>query len=220
MTALGFSACPSPCVNGASDFPFRDDARTVVLVATGPSAGTADLEIVMAGGWPCVVINDAWRLAPWAHLLYACDTSWWRYHGAAVCSGFAGERWTQCEIAAREFGLRRIAGVDAAGLSEDPRLIYFNANSGAQAMNLAMHRGARRFVLVGYDMGAVGGMEHFFGSHPEPIARPTPYDQLLRNFAVIARDCERLGLPVVNASLVSRLTCFPKSDLASALLPS
>lgn len=199
------------------DLPFRDSARTVVLVATGPSAASANLALVRDGGWPCIAINDAWRLAPWAHVLYACDLPWWRYHGPEVRRGFAGQCWTQCEVSARQFGLHRIAGEHSAGLSEDPRLIYFNANSGAQAMNLAMHMGARRFVLVGYDMGAVGGMDHFFGSHPEEIERPTPYDGLLKNFAIIARDCKRLGLSVVNTSQASRLTCFPKADLASAL---
>ena len=27
-----------------------------------------------------IAVNDAWRLAPWADILYACDGRWWRHH--------------------------------------------------------------------------------------------------------------------------------------------
>jgi len=41
-----------------------------------------------------LAINDAYRLAPWADWLYACDDRWWRFHHEAVAAGFQGECWT------------------------------------------------------------------------------------------------------------------------------
>lgn len=198
-------------MKSAFDLTFRDAGRTVVLVASGESAGDANLEL--ARGWPVIVVNDAWRLAPWAAALYACDLAWWDLHHAAVAKGFTGQRWTQCEQAARKYGLNRIAGKQAPGLSADPALIHFNYNGGAQAMNLALHAGARRFVLVGYDMGGA----HFFGQHPKPLKNNTPYSSCIRAFGVIAADCKRFGVEVVNTSPVSKLQCFKTSDLATAL---
>jgi hypothetical protein len=210
-TARTSSGCRSCSVKSACSLQFRDERRTVVLVASGQSAGESSLEV--ARDWPTVVVNDAWRLAPWASALYACDLAWWELRHAEVESGFTGERWTQCEQAARKFGLNRIAGKHRPGLSTDPELIHFNYNGGAQAMNLALHAGARRFVLVGYDMGG----DHFFGHHPKPLRNDTPYWSCIRAFGVIAADCERLGIDVVNTSPVSRLHCFRRAPLAEAL---
>jgi hypothetical protein len=100
-----------------------------------------------------------------------------------------------------------------AGLSTEPGLIHYNSNSGAQAMNLALHWGARRFVLVGYDMGPRGKRSHFFGDHPKGLRNESPWSQFVRNFGTIASDCKRLGLDVINTSPISHLRCFPVASL-------
>lgn len=210
------SASHSRCVNSASaDGPleFRDARRTVVLVASGASAGQADL--ALARDWPVVVVNDAWRLAPWAAALYAADRGWWLRHYSEVATTFHGERWTQDKTAAAELCLQRIEGQHRSGLCTTPGRIYFNSNSGAQAMNLAYHWGARRFVLVGYDMGG----PHFFGDHPPELLQTSDrmYGGFIKAFGVIAEDCRRLGLEVVNTSPISRLRCFQSASLSSVL---
>ena len=194
---------------------FRDDRKTAVLIATGPSAGVAPLDL--ARGWPTIVVNDAFRLAPWADALYAADRAWWQVHHAEVAKVFHGERWTPSAEAAEEYSLRRVHGRHASGLCEDPAIIHYNLNGGAQALNLAYHWGARRFVLVGYDMGPVAGRGHFFGDHPAPLRNASPWEQMVRTFGVIAEDCRRLGLEVVNTSSTSRLRCFPRATLNDAL---
>lgn len=84
-------------------------------------------------------------------------------------------------------------------------------------MNLALHWGARRFVLVGYDMGPVAKRTHFFGDHPKGLRNDSPWPVFMRNFGVIAEDCKRLSLEVVNTSAISRLDCFPRASLLDAL---
>lgn len=66
-------------------------------------------------------------------------------------------------------------------------------------------------------MGPVGGKSHFFGDHPKGLRNHSPYPSFIRNFGMIARDCQRLGLEVVNASPVSQLDCFPRVALREAL---
>lgn len=83
-------------------------------------------------------------------------------------------------------------------------------------MNLAFLWGALRLILVGFDMGPLGGKDHFFGNHPKALKRDSPYSTMRRNFDVIASDLAAHGISVVNCSLKSHMSCFPKMTLAEA----
>ena len=61
--------------------------ETAVIVAGGPSAAGVPLEVAR-GQAKFIVINDSWRLAPWADALYASDFAWWGVnHGAPAFRG-------------------------------------------------------------------------------------------------------------------------------------
>lgn len=96
-------------------------------------------------------------------------------------------------------------------------MIKFNWNSGAQAMQLGWQLGARRFVLIGFDMTPVNGKVHWFGDHPRGLINESPWQMFISAFETIAKDCEQLGIEVINTSRVSKLTCFPRLSLAEAL---
>lgn len=199
----------------------RFSGRRVVVAATGPSLTPeiAELcrdEIVIA-------VNDAWRLLPWAALLYACDGRWWGYHNG--CPDFAGERWTshslhppndKSQIAGR-FGLHVIAGVHKSGFSRAPALLHYGRNSGFQAVNLALLAGADPIVLVGFDMRAVDGKRHFFGEHPKAVRRNNiPFAEFVGAFERAARDLPA-GVHILNATPGSALGCFPVVPLGKFL---
>lgn len=187
------------------------------IVASGPSAAEAELE-ALDGRLPVLAVNDAWRLAPFAGALYACDRQWWTVHGDEVQRAFHGELWTQDEETAKRRGINRIGiNLGAPGLSALPGVVHGNAHGGAQAINLAVLWGARRLILIGFDMGPVGGREHFFGAHPRPLRNLSPYEIFLRKYTAIAADLERIGARVWNASPKSRLTVFPRMSLQEAL---
>jgi len=192
---------------------FRDERRTAIVIASGPSATEADFALLR--GWPVVVVNDCWRLYP-ADILYACDIQWWdKYHKET--EGFAGERWTQSGEAAQKYGLYHIRGEPGAGFSTASGLIKYNWNSGAQAMQLAWQMGARRLVLIGFDMGPVKGKVHWFGDHPRGLINDSPWAMFLAAFEVMAEDCKRAGIEVVNTSMNSKLRLFPRAPLADCL---
>lgn len=189
----------------------------VAIVATGPSVAAARLE-QLEGTVATIAVNDAWRLTPWAFALYACDRQWWEVHGDAVAAGFNGECWTQDAETARARGIRHIPGdLHKPGLSADPALIHCNAHSGAQAINLAVHWGARRLILVGFDMAPDGRREHYFGPHPRPLRNGSPYQVFLKKYPAIAKDLQAIGAEVWNASPRSALTLFPRVTLEDAL---
>lgn len=91
-------------------------------------------------------------------------------------------------------------------------------NSGAQAINLAYLLGARRLVLVGFDM-RVGGdrRHHFFGDHPKPLTNGTNYALFVRGMGGLAADLAAEGVNVLNASTNSALPFWPRCSIPQAI---
>lgn len=190
------------------------------MVASGPSAKDADLERCRRYG--TIVVNDGYRLAPWADVLYACDPEWWaHHHGRVAEAGFTGEKWTQDAEAAKRHGLCHVEGHHNPGLSKEPGVIHFNGNGGAQALNLAVIWGARRIILVGFDMKRINGEQHWFGNHPPSMVKASDYGPWVHAFTRIAADLKAWGIEVINCSPVSALHQFRKARLEEVCpLPS
>lgn len=202
----------------AIDWP---DAEVAVL-ASGPSLTAAQCDLVKEwrrghGARPrrVIVVNTTFRLAPWADVLYACDAPWWRVFHVEASATFKGEFWTQDLLARREFGVNRIESILAKGLGKLPGLIHQGGNGGYQAINLAFQAGARRMVLLGFDMHG----SHWHGAYANglPNTRPGLFEQWLRQFDDLAADLRAEGVHVVNCSPGSRLNCFTVCDLADAV---
>jgi len=196
-----------------------------VVAASGPSL-TAEVarKCQMARwlrGWRVLVVQDAYRLMPWADSLYGCDERWWKVHAG---TDFPGERWTthedgessgNCKDAIADlYGLRLVRGQSADEFSTDPDVIHYGSNSGFQAVNLAMLRGVSRICLVGFDMRLHGDKAHFFGSHPAPLHNRSDYKDFAARFTHAAKF---VTLPIVNCTPDSGLTCFPMAELDDEL---
>jgi hypothetical protein len=98
--------------------------------------------------------------------------------------------------------------------------VMIGGNSGYQAVNLALHLGARRVVLLGYDMGAsADGRRHWFGDHPHGLNNPGPrnFAAWIEGFRRLAPALEAIGLEVVNASRRTALDCFRQAPLEEVL---
>lgn len=167
-----------------------------------------------------VAVNDAYRVIPAADLLYACDAKWWSAHEGAPL--FRGEKWVQDKRggleAARRFGLRCVQSQPGSTPSTDPAVITQGMNSGFQAIEIAALMGARRIILVGYDMGlGPSGRRHFFGDHPADLNMASPYHLFIKAFNEAAPHWRDRGLEIVNASARTALTCFPRVGLEEAL---
>lgn len=172
---------------------------------------------MVKGRFRTIAVNDAWRLAPWADLLYACDFAWWDHHGGVP--DFRGAKVSQdqrCPLKWPE--ILRIRGEHRPGLSLDPDCIHFGSNSGYQALNLAVLLGAKRIVLLGFDMKpAPDGRRHWFGNHPGALHRHSPYGDWIRNFRTTLPDLERAGVEVINCTPGSALDCFPSARMEDVI---
>lgn len=190
-------------------------------MATGPSLTQADVE-ACRGRARVIAIKDSYRLAPWADALYACDAKWWRrYNGVPE---FTGRKYA---LEPHEHGepdpdfapwpdvvVLKNAGL--AGLALDPSALRHGYNSGYQAINLAVHLGARRIVLLGYDMQPGPQGYHWFGSHPWQV--DIPFGLFLQQFPALVAPLAAAGVEIVNATRSTALTCFPCQPLEACLV--
>lgn len=162
------------------------------------------------------MINEAWRLAPWADALYACDERWWRLRGPSPAA-FAGLRF---------IGKDTHPGCIPCGVKGgDNELLWCGrrlgagANSGFQALNLAAVAGARRIVLLGMDMHRTGGKSHWHGDHTGEMTNPS--DRMLRGCQQImdrvAPELAARGIEVLNATRITALRAYRRVSLQEAL---
>lgn len=217
---------------------------TIVCMATGPSLTLSQVREVDAwrarGGCRVIAINDGYLYAPWADVLYFADVRWWEWHDKGVereqiglaardvqrlFRAFAGLR-VSIENCNRRVSDPRVAvlrnlslvGGTMGRISLDPTGIYTGQHSGYQAINVAVLAGAKRVVLLGYDMRPgrdIEGRErhHAWGDHPVPSGAET-YRSFRQEFRLAAPTLAKMGVEVWNATPGSALEHFPKTDLA------
>lgn len=189
--------------------PWLTPSPTVVVMATGPSLTPAQCHLVRQAGVAAIAVNDAYRLAPWADVLYAADAQWWHAHAQDALK-FSGLKLT----ADRTVTYRHVIKMKQTGkegYDPEPGCVRTGGNSGYQALHVAIQAGARRVVLLGYDMGGA----HFFGRHPHPL-RNTPehaFANWIRRFPAL----NGRGAEIVNCTPGSALTCYPRMPLEEAL---
>jgi len=189
---------------------------TWFIIASGPSLTVED--VASLKGQRVICINDNYRLAPWADVLYASDPTWWEWHAERV-KLFKGRKITQDKEAAEKYDLEYIESREGDGLSRDPAYIHRGSNAGIQAINLAYHFGARRIVLLGYDMQATGGKSHWHGKHPGESNDYSPWHKWVWRYDPVAKDAQAMGIEIINATRETALTCFSRKPLSS-LLPA
>ncbi len=187
--------------------------ETVVCIGTGPSLTQADVD-VCRGKARVIAVNDAYRMTPWADAIYACDDRWVTWHKGVP--EFQGLKYSMT-VTKKWAEWRRMRNDGLEGLCLSPDGLRTGRNSGYQAINLAVHLGAKRIVLLGYDMSRdKNGRSHFFGEHPRR-ATPSPYHSFVKCFDSLVKPLAKLGVEVVNCSRRTDLKVFPRMELAEAL---
>ena len=188
---------------------------TVVCLASGPSLVPDDVEYCR-GKATVIAVNDSWRLAPWADALIGSDSAWWRYHKGVP--DFPGLKFCLESSAAVFPGMTVLRNTGETGIEADPTGLRTGRNSGAAAINLAVHFGAKRIILLGYDMDAPDqNKTHWFGNHPQGLRGGSPYPLFRAMIATMVDPLKHAGVQVINASRATALECFPRLPLTEAL---
>lgn len=186
------------------------------MAAPGPS-------LVPVREGPIIVVQDAWRLIPWADVLYGCDPHWWAHYQG---TDFEREKWSTHKDEAghpdnkseahEKWGVHCVKGVPLSTFSLDPEVIHHGNNSGFQAINLAILFGCTHITLIGFDMRRVQGRGHFFGEHPKGLSQSTDYERFIKDYDRAAKALPG-HIRIVNATPDSALHCFPMMTFEEAM---
>lgn len=136
---------------------------------------------------------------------------------AARCQG---ELWTVSESAREAYDLHWIYGAGRSGLSPSPEYIHTGQNSGYQAIGLAYLFGASKITLLGFDyMTGANKERHWHGDHPKGLGNcaPSRFPSWIQQMGVLAKDIQRAGVEITNASRRTALECYPRATLETAL---
>lgn len=172
-----------------------------------------------------IAIKQNVDLAPWAAAVYGCDGHWWRYRRGLPEYRGLKMAWSGAGLA--EYP--DIVGIEIAKGERDRFADHLvlgpvgtvggGGNSGFQALNLAVQFGARRVLLIGFDMSDAGGV-HWYGRNNWPMSgNPSHWNfpRWVAAFKAAAEPLRDAGVAVYNASPQSALTCFPKTTVAEFL---
>lgn len=201
--------------------------ETVIIVASGPSAAFYGDNYLMQFREDAriIAVNDAYKIVPFADLLYSCDWWWWNnrkmvpeftgYKAGLVWEGRKGNCYPGWVDSKEKDELYNFASTGQEGLeTEDTRGLRTGGNSGYQAINLAVHLGASRILLLGFDCKSDGDKIHFWGNYS---GRKNPGNATFVNwkktFKTLVKPLRDLGIDIINCSQGSALKCFERGVL-------
>lgn len=210
------------------------EGETVVCIAGGPYLSETDLALV-EGRFPAIAVNDAYLVAPWADVVYFADHRWWKWHTDGIAKRFAWANFSKEEQRAAFAAFKgqkctientgmmisdpevfMLHNLGSEGLCEKPNGLHTGSNSGYQAMNIAYLAGAKRILMLAYDMRFAGRSTHAHDGHPHKHPEDV-YSGYARNFKTMLPQLTRAGVEVINCTPGSRIDAFPIRSLASIL---
>ena len=155
-----------------------------------------------------LAINDGVRAAPWADAIYAAEQKWWDWNKAAL-QYLPRLKVTCSPTAAMAHQLIYVEPRMEFGLCLDPGGIAHGGHSGYGGVNVARHLGAKRIILLGYDMQpGPQGEHHFFGGHPDNTH--LAYESRLRGWPRLYAALTDAGVELINATRETAITCVPR----------
>lgn len=191
---------------------------TAFLLGCGPSLAHVPVHRLHGHGH-IIAINDAFHRVPDAEVLYICDRKFWRKQRDRIADTFTGRYLVTLDNILP--GAKTLRCTGAEGLETDPACLRHGSNGGYQAINLAYHFGARRIVLLGYDMHVVDGRGHWQEREGDYVA-PEAFQRTLENvmlpkFQSLAAPLTAAGVEVLNATPGSSLQVWPITRLEDVL---
>jgi len=199
---------------------------TAYIVGGGPSLLTTDLSPLHDKH--VIGTNDAYKLGAWIDICYFGDFTWWhgyhreslaKFHGIKVCclTGADAAEYGAEIVAAGILPLRRAM----VGLHKAPDIGWYG-NTGASAINLAIILGAKRIVLVGFDMQLGKSGESNWHPNEKNPPNSKKYPVFMSQMDLLKTHLDLLeeqgqGVEVINATPGSAMTTFPIMTLAEAI---
>ena len=202
-------------------FSERPD-RVCAVIGTGPSLTLEQILLLDEYGIPKFGANRAYEFN--LHVHYSCNWQFYDVYWKELKNRFC-HWWTCQQIAADKYGIRYIAEKWMDGLCRDPDYISPHHGSGPALINLAYHYGARKIILIGWDMRYPGRKDnrtytlprHYFGEY-DPALQHWPRTGPNGELEGLIDEMKTInpadyGLDIVNCTPGSALHHFRMGDL-------
>ena len=183
------------------------------LIASGPSLEQWQVDCAVQSGVKIVAVNNNYEICPDADYLYACDARWWKHHSGVPF--FLGRKFS---LEKTEYSdVYQLNNSGECGIDFEWPNIRTGKNSGYQAINLAVHMGAAKIILIGYDMQHTNGKKHWHGSHPTGLNNSQGVKRWVKYYNEAAVILKKKGIEVINCTIETALTCFDRAELRGVL---
>jgi hypothetical protein len=171
-------------------------------------------------------VNAAYMLGEWVDVCFFGDNTFFEQNQAALRK-YKGLKYSCHKLFKNErFRYENIHYIPRSakktGLSKTE--IVFNYNSGAAAINLACLFGAKKVVLLGFDMALTNAYQHWHNHYTkkgQPLTRGhvkgLPFKRHLSCFNALAEDAKKLELEIINTSMNSKIEQFQKLPIQEVL---
>jgi len=167
-----------------------------------------------------IAINMAYKIGNWIDMVLFGDNGFY-LHERKELADFPGLK-ISCHPNNDHDSWVKFLARDTShttGISSNPHMVSWNQNTGSAAISLAAHTGAKRIILLGFDMKlADNKMQHWHNLYQKgPVdpndkrrIRKLPFARHLAGFSVIAEDAKKMHIEILNACPDSAIECFPK----------
>jgi len=172
--------------------------------------------------YPVLGVNVSFMLGDWVDVLFFGDKGFYKRYSKELAA-FDGLKTTYApRSVVRDENIKIIQRnpYKKEGLTLDiPNTVCWNYNSGAAAINLAVLLGAKRILLLGFDMKLdESNNQHFHKEYQTDLQKTKELFALhLKPFPQIQKDAEKAGIEIINCNPNSAIECFRKANIRDVL---
>jgi hypothetical protein len=180
--------------------------QTAYIIGGGPSLLSQDKSLL--AGKNIIVINSSYQAFPEAQFLVFADMRWWIDNMKAL-KDFKGKIIGLSNSCSGHANLLHMTRTNKLGLADDAGTLMVKNTTLTAAINLAVHLGVNKIVLLGIDQrNGPDGRTHHHAPHKWKQTANC-YQRQQTDLPRIAEDLRARNIECVNASPGSALTLWP-----------
>ena len=166
-----------------------------------------------------IAVNNTYRIAPWADVCYFMDAIWYEWHKEELLNTYHGILITTSKQQRDDPNVKFLErGPSRLGIAREPSRLVRGTNAGYGAIGIAVHLGAKRIILLGYDMKVGKDGEHnWHKDHKRKVPAQVYKNQFMGGYLSLPAPLKERGIEVLNATPGSELEVFPKVNIEEIL---